>query len=184
MDINNANNHPLLTKILVIFFYSLAWILIVINSFFFFKVITKIRKEINHEEDLVLVEKFTSKLKWYPIVQIICLIPGTINRIYNMCTDQNNFELTLLQAIFDYLSGFLFAIVYGFNSSIKKAIYKCLFMLCCCFKEEKTTKIIRQRDIDELDQTNKESFGNQSCTFRDQTLRSSSEAYISDTNNK
>jgi len=142
-------------KVLLYVFYTFAWILIILNTFFFFKVIAKIRKEVNSRSDRERVDKITSKLKWYPIVQIVCIIPGTINRIYNLVLEDDSFILTLLQAIFDYSSGFLFALVYGLNPTIIKAI-KELFSKCfpCCCKDKKSTKSL----ITVNDETSQNSF--------------------------
>jgi len=160
-----GNGYPnTIPNILFIFYYSFAWVMIIINCFFFFKVITKVRREVNHASDLDLVQKVTSKLKWYPIIQIICLIPGTINRTYDMLTDEQSFELTLIQAIFDYLSGFLFAIVYGLNPSLKNAIYKCI-RFCCC---KKTRTSFLSEDLN----VSKDSFKTRSLTVNNRTFTS------------
>jgi hypothetical protein len=41
----------------------------------------------------------------YPIANIVCFIPATINRLYNIITKSDQFALTIIQSIFDYSLG-------------------------------------------------------------------------------
>lgn len=133
------------------------------NCFFFIKVIYKVKRDLNSSSDAEIVNKFTTKLKWYPIVQIICLLPGTINRIYNFSTQHEVFVLTLIQALFDFSSGFFFAIVYGLNPTIRNAICSC-FRVCFCRKKKRTSRISEELNIS--------GESNYSLTDKNKTIRS------------
>ena len=50
--------------------------------------------------------------KWFSIVQIICIIPSTINRIFNVIDNEPIFIISLLQTIFGSLIGLGYFIIY------------------------------------------------------------------------
>jgi len=120
--------------------------MIIINCFFLIKVIATVKKLINQESDKEMVDRVTYKLKWYPIIQIICFVPATINRVYDYLTGNESFILTLIQAIFDYSSGFLFAIVYGLNHTIIDYLRDCLSICFCCKKKKENDKSFIETD--------------------------------------
>jgi hypothetical protein len=93
------------------------------------KVIFLLKDELKNETDLV--NKYTSKLRMYPIVQIVSYIPATVNKIYNLTTGNSNFTLMLIQGIFDSLTGLMFALVYGFNSSVRASLCECFRAIFC-----------------------------------------------------
>ena len=99
------------------------------NCYYVLGVILILRRELKSEEELV--RKYTNRLKWYPLVQVISFMPATINRVYNLATNQENFGLLLIQGIFDSLTGLMFALVFGFNSSVKKSFCDCIKLFCC-----------------------------------------------------
>ena len=53
---------------------------------------------------------------------IICIVPATINRLYNLSNNQEIAILFYIQTFFDSLQGLLFAIIFGIDSSIKEVI--------------------------------------------------------------
>jgi hypothetical protein len=106
--------------IVSICYYSLCWALIALNCFFICRVAFVLNKELKN--DRVLVGKYVSKLKWYPLVQMLSLTPSTIAGIYLLGNNENDFYLVLLKSIFDSLTGLMFSIVYGFNPAVKSAL--------------------------------------------------------------
>jgi len=133
--------------------------MIIINCFFLIKVIATVKKLINQESDKEMVDRVTYKLKWYPIIQIICFVPATINRVNDYLTGNESFILTLIQTIFDYSSGFLFAIAYGLNHTIIDYLSDCLSICCCCIKKKEKDKSIKETDY------NDKSMENQNLSF-------------------
>jgi hypothetical protein len=96
---------------LILFYYLVNWFFIILNSFFIFKVIAILRQSIRNKNNLGLLQTF-HKLKWFPIVQIICLIPGTITRIFNILHLQPYFPLVIVQTFFGSFIGVFYLIVY------------------------------------------------------------------------
>jgi hypothetical protein len=117
------------TKSLTIIYYIFTWSIILLNSFFVIKLILQLRDELKCEKELV--DKYTRKLRLYPLVQIVSYIPCTINRIYNLSSGGDNFYLMMSQIILDSLTGLMFSFVYGFNASVKKNLSECCTLLCC-----------------------------------------------------
>jgi hypothetical protein len=98
----------------------LCWIILSLNIYFVARLVCLLRKELQDDEELI--NRYTSKLKWYPLIQIISLLPATISRLYYLATRDNNFYLVLIQCIFDSLTGLMFSLVYGFNPSVRAAL--------------------------------------------------------------
>jgi len=99
------------------------------NCYYVLGVILILRRELKSEEELV--RKYTNRLKWYPLVQVISFLPATINRVYNLATNEENFALLLIQGIFDSGTGLMFALVFGFNSTVRKSFLDCIDLFCC-----------------------------------------------------
>ncbi len=70
-----------------------------------------------------------SVMKWYPIIQIICSIPATINRLYDVITKSNSFWLMLIQALFDGIEGLLITIIFLLDPEIKHSLKICFFRI-------------------------------------------------------
>lgn len=153
----NVPNVPRL-KNFTIFYYSLTWLIILLNCYFVVKLICMLKIELQGEKELV--QKYTSKLRLYPVVQIVSFVPATVNRIYGLANpySPDDFTLTLIQLIFDSLTGLMFSIVYGFNASVKNALADCF----CCKKNSGS-------QISESLETQQKS-RNKSLTYLDDTI--------------
>lgn len=103
------------------------------------------KNELQNEHELIY--KYTSKLRLYPIVQIISFIPATINRFHNLGSNDQNFTLTLLQCIFDSLTGLMFAFVYGFTNTVRNSIGEC-FQNIFCKKKIQQALSMSESEID------------------------------------
>lgn len=108
-------------KIFIILYYCFLWIIIGLNIFFVVKLIYILRKELKYDDDLI--DKYTNKLRMFPIIQIVSVLPATINRIYAMANGKEMFAMSLITTICDSTTGLFFSIVYGFNPSVKKALH-------------------------------------------------------------
>lgn len=64
------------------------------------------------------------------MIQIISLVPATINRIISLCGKDDIFWLMVIQIIFDSLTGLIFSIVYGFNPNVRTIVYDFFHGLC------------------------------------------------------
>lgn len=81
-----------------------------------------------NEENQTLMKKF-SIMKWYPISQVICMLPATINRIYTLITNKHQFAMSLLQAIFDSILGVVICIIFLLSPEIKHSLIICFKIL-------------------------------------------------------
>ena len=66
--------------------------------------------KVTSQEKLIL-ERYANRLKWYPIVLILCMIPASINRIYQILMGDSNDYLLYSQVILDSLQGFFICII-------------------------------------------------------------------------
>jgi hypothetical protein len=58
----------------------------------------------------------------FPVAQIVCFIPATINRLYNLILKEDVFALTVIQAILDYSLGFIITAIFVFSPTIKYSL--------------------------------------------------------------
>ena len=96
------------------------WILIIINAYFILKLIIRMRTLVN-DENRAFIERATSRLKWYPIVLVICFLPPTLWKLFNSVYSEENTFLLWVQSIIDSSQGLFFVIVYSFNPEVKQA---------------------------------------------------------------
>ena len=106
-------------------FYIPLWIALSFNIYAYVRVVDFVKKYIS----TTLEVRFVHRLKYYPMVLVICWTFPTINRIYNLFGDEVR-ALTYLHVIFGGLQGFMNALVYGGNDQVKQVwkekIYYCL----------------------------------------------------------
>lgn len=82
-----------------------------------------LKKNLN-EDNQFLMKKY-SMMKWYPIFQVIYMIPSTINRIYTLLTKQHIFVMSMLQSIFDSSLGITICIIFLLSPEIKNSLIAC-----------------------------------------------------------
>ena len=120
LDLYNEDKKDTVTVFLFVS-YGIYWIFIITNCYYIIKVIIILRKE--HEDEKMIAEMYTKMFIRYPIVMILCLAPSTINRIvsYSINYECNNLRIILyyFQTTIDSSQGFIFAIIFGLNSSLK-----------------------------------------------------------------
>jgi hypothetical protein len=131
--------------------------MILLNIFFVIKVHITFKKEFRNEEEFV--RKLTNKLKLYPVVQVVSFLPATVNRLYNLVSNKENFYLLMIQGIFDAITGLMFAFVFGFNNQVRKSLWDCIIRICCKKGPENTqinqinNTLARTSNISYLDDT-------------------------------
>jgi hypothetical protein len=105
-----------------------------------------------------MINRYINKLQYYPIVQIICIFPATVNRIMYYYFDHNYvFWMSLIQIIFDSLTGLIFSIVFGFNPNV--------IMIICEFKEKICSKKKKKNPFDREDSSSDSSSINQPIRY-------------------
>ncbi|CAB1114800.1 unnamed protein product [Ectocarpus sp. CCAP 1310/34] len=93
------------------------------------------------------MDRFISRIKWYPVIFVLCWMFTLINGIYTLAVGQANasFFLLLLATLTSRLQGLLNFICYGLNDKLKEAwlqdfLYRravascCRALWCCCFR--------------------------------------------------
>ena len=107
-------------------FYCLYWFFTLLNIFFIFKTYTYERNTRQNDEIKVIFILYTKNLIYYPIIQIICGIPRSINRTLNWFYYGDFFYILMLQIIFDSSQGFLFSISCIINNvALRRDFIKC-----------------------------------------------------------
>eukprot|EP00903_Cladosiphon_okamuranus_P007848 g7591.t1 len=92
------------------------------------------------------MDRFISRIKWYPVIYVLTWIIPLINGIYTIAVGQSNasFSFVLLATVSSRLQGLLNFICYGLNDKLKQAwlqdfMYRravascCRALWCCCF---------------------------------------------------
>ena len=82
---------------LTIFYYLVTWFFIILNAFFIFKVISILNFQSNLTQRRRFLLSAYHVIKWFSIVQIICIIPSTVRRMCDLLGEQSNFILTMSQ---------------------------------------------------------------------------------------
>ena len=101
------------------------------------------RNQENRENYALPFRIYTSKLRIYPIVQIICILPATLNRLMIML-GHDIISLTYIQTIFDSGQGAAFAI------SLMYHIHDYEKFFNCCRKVKKNLVFDMRMDEDTI----------------------------------
>ena len=122
------------SKDLQIAYYIITWFIVILNTIFVVLLIWNLKK-IDYSDEMI--NRYVNKLKLYPIIQIISLIPATVNRIICLAREgEQIFVLVIIQVIFDSLTGLIFSFVYGFNPNVRTIIFDFCTNLCGKKKNE------------------------------------------------
>lgn len=108
---------------LVLFYLCIQWFFLILNLFFIYKVIHILKENITNKNKYLM--KTYSVMKWYPIIQIVCSLPATINRIYDIIVKETNFSLMITQTVFDCIGGCFITTVFLFSPEIKNSLRVC-----------------------------------------------------------
>jgi len=117
LNVRNSNDPAAWTWSLAIYIFN--WINILFNIFAVVKTIHYFRirafeVEETDNEQANFLRNFCIVLKFFPIIQIICWIFPTINRIFIFVSNTENTGLYVLHGFFGFLMGFLNCIIYSY----------------------------------------------------------------------
>ena len=102
---------------MMMMFYLIDWYIIIVNLFFILKICMLTKKNSKSKNELY------SYIKWYPIVNVICDVAATVNRIYGLFDGKDLiFVLSIIQAVFDSLQGLVFMIIFLMSPGISQSI--------------------------------------------------------------
>lgn len=103
-------------------FYIPLWIVIVFNLFVYYRVYSGLAPllSVPNDENTKGMVRVIERLKYYPMILIVCWTFATINRIYDSVHPRSPvFALVILQTMFQTLQGFFNAMVYGLTPSVR-----------------------------------------------------------------
>lgn len=100
------------------------------NIYLYYRVIEKVKCQLNFEEvgeEWVVVVR---KLKLYPLIGIVCLLPMLVEKIYNTFYNSDIILIFHVLAAFTMsVNGLLNAVIYGLNSTVRATIKVKVFRL-------------------------------------------------------
>lgn len=106
-----------------ILFFVPMWLLVIINGVLYMKV-SKCLK--NSDDPDGSRSELNRKLKFYPMILIICFLPYTIKSSLEFnkenFTIKHDFELTIVVGTIRGMHGFLNAFVYGFTKKVRRTL--------------------------------------------------------------
>jgi hypothetical protein len=126
----------------VMIFYGIMWLLFFISVFFICKVVHFLNNLYISEDEKELIYKYTSRLRIFPLIQMLTLIPCTINRTLNYHKISNGVWAKYLIVILISSQGFLYAIVYGFNPKVRGRLGGFIEKYIFCIKQQNSLSLI------------------------------------------
>ena len=129
------------TTHLYIIIYSIIWILFIISVIMIVRVVLYLKKLLISEEEKESIYKYIERLRLFPLIQLLILIPCTISRTGEHFDwwQYNNNWLNYFVVLITYSQGFLYAIVYGLNPVIRNSMNSLFRNLFGCKKKEYVT---------------------------------------------
>jgi hypothetical protein len=107
-----------------VLFYGIVFIIIIINSYVYLKIIAKVKQEMSFNNRLLEEGRTLAKrLKLYPIIMIITYITMTLVRIMETVNaDSCPLWLISISFVFFLSNGLMNSVVYGLNESVKEKL--------------------------------------------------------------
>jgi hypothetical protein len=100
-----------------------VWMVIVYNIYNYVQIYKKLK--LVQRQHGIKDDSITSALKYFPLILIICWLPGSLNRILGAFTDPA-VGFYVFHSFFACISGFLNSLAYGFNASVRESIKNCI----------------------------------------------------------
>ncbi len=121
----SVNIKRIIYSMIFIFFWTLFFF-----SFYFIRsVINFLEKNYTNKTEKELIYKYIKKIRLYPMIQVMCMIPCSLNRLIQIFGLHLEF-FDYLIVIFISIQGFLYGLVFGFEPIIKDQL-KEFFQKCC-----------------------------------------------------
>ena len=112
----------------VLAFYGPLWLVVPFNVYSYARVIRAVRLHASSAltESTQIRDTLIRRLRFYPLVLVICYAPVTVKRIYDFVDpEEGNIYLGLISACMMCLNGLFNALAYGFTDSVKDALLHC-----------------------------------------------------------
>jgi hypothetical protein len=123
----------------VLQFYIPLWLTVIFNCYCFYLAYKELRVLIEGagnmpEEERQLKLSNVRRLKYYPLVLVICWIFASINAVYMLANPNSpSVGLIIMDQGMGSMQGFLNAVVYGLNPTVKAAMAGTYQACCPCF---------------------------------------------------
>lgn len=144
----DANVLPEYSIKLIFFYYFIIWYLIAICFYLVYQLVitlNTISKYLNTFKFERIINIYT-KVKIYPLLLSIFLIPGTVNRLFEIYNGRTFFIIVLIQSVSESCEGIIVALVFLNTPYLREAIKLCINrMFSCSFCRKK--KISAQNKI-------------------------------------
>lgn len=129
-----------LRKIIYSAIFGFLWLLFFFSFYFIYKVIRFLEKHYTKNDEKEVIYKYIKRIRLFPIIQVSCMIPGTLSRFLQIFGITHIF-FDYLNVIFISMQGLLYSLVFGFNPIIKTQV-KELFQRCCncCYEDGEDPK--------------------------------------------
>ncbi len=174
LDLSSSNKerNTLINKFMIIYF-CFIWLVVILNSYFILIVIINLHK-LKSEENSQFINRITSRLKWYPVIITILLIPSTVNRVLNLTMNIKLDILIYIQTIADSIQGLIFVLVYTLSPEVKQALAQ---MCKKYFRKDKTSLYYQSTNRNSQESLNY--FSEYDTRKQSQNINSKSSEYLS-----
>jgi len=124
-------------------FYSLFWFFTILNLIFIILITRLVSTNRGREEYHLPYILYSKHLISYPIIQIVLMIPRTLNRFFGNSGSSydTNIRIMFVQTLFDSFQGLLFSFACVMNNvAFRRDFYKNI--RSCCKKKEKKQEFL------------------------------------------
>ena len=126
----------------VMIVYGIMWLMFFISVCLIVKVVHFLKNLYISQDEKELIIKYTTKLRVFPLIQMLTLIPCTVQRSLDFfgikIWDWSEYLIIILISS----QGFLYAIVYGFNPKVRNKLSQFVQKFICCRKHEEKESLI------------------------------------------
>lgn len=126
----------------IMIFYGIMWLMFFISVALICKVVHFLKHLYISRDEKELIYKYTSRLRIFPLIQMLTLIPCTIHRTLDYlsieCPPWSDYLIVVLISS----QGFLYAIVYGFNPKVRSKLSGFIEKYICCKKDTEKVSLI------------------------------------------
>lgn len=141
-------------KFISIFYYSIIWILMLINFCWIVSTIRYLRKL---EEEEFEYNKYSKSLIQFPLIQILIVFPQTICK-FLLALGYSGTIFPSISVCFMMVQGILFTLSYGFNNQVKDYFKEFICLIFCCKKKSKNELLDKLNERDTLGNLNVKNF--------------------------
>jgi hypothetical protein len=111
---------------MILEFYGLLILMILLNIYIYLKIYWNLKDGKCLSKDRELIKKFMNRVKWYPIIMVVCYGTNLFHRIYYIIYQDANPILDLISGNLGSLVGFINTIAYGITETVRASYAKAI----------------------------------------------------------